>query len=335
MTISDEYKTYIQPIVLNEFQPDQIVYTSKLIGGALEVAAKFFKIDHIVDAAGKILVNELTMGNALNALTAMYSKNPSSLYDISDKNIATNPMESIIRMFTRGKWLGTYELPFFSSTYLQSNTAYNKWAAGGLSNLIGEGAAKVFQGKGISFDVPSTPTFTLGSLSETSYSSADLKTEFYLINKNDNWLERNYRFLHAFFAGTQWVQLPFGMIKGSNIYNVLVPGRFNLLWAAVGSTVSAEGKLRKNPNMFNKFGGIINSIDEDTLWPDAWKITIEIKDLTPNSFNTYINYFVNGTDSTNKSVRENAKNGTWMTDAAALGTKLGEFIAEFKKDEKK
>lgn len=39
-----------------------------------------------------------------------------------------------------------------------------------------------------------------------------------------------------------------------------------------------------------KFG----SIDSDTLWPDAWKLKINVKDLTPNNFNTYIEYFING-----------------------------------------
>ena len=179
-------------------------------------------------------------------------------------------------------------------------------AAGGkITDLI--------QGKGINFDIPTTPTFSLGSIGETGYSSAGLQTEFYLINKNDNWLERNFRFLHAFFAGTQWVQLPAGMIKGSNIYNVLCPGRFNILWASVGSTVSIEGRLRKNKKMAEKFGNVLKSIDEDTLWPDAWKVKIDIKDLTPNSFNTYINYFVNGTGAVTNQVRENARFGTFNT----------------------
>ena len=178
---------------------------------------------------------------------------------------------------------------------------------------VGGKITDLIQGKGINFDIPTTPTFSLGSIGETGYSSAGLQTEFYLINKNDNWLERNFRFLHAFFAGTQWVQLPAGMIKGSNIYNVLCPGRFNILWASVGSTVSIEGRLRKNKKMAEKFGNVLKSIDEDTLWPDAWKVKIDIKDLTPNSFNTYINYFVNGTGAVTNQVRENARFGTVNT----------------------
>jgi len=38
----------------------------------------------------------------------------------------------------------------------------------------------------------------------------------------------------------------------------------------------------------------IKSIDEDMLWPDAWKIKLTIKDMTPNSFNLYADYYQNG-----------------------------------------
>ena len=31
MTINEDYKTFIQPLILNEFQPEQIVYASKLV----------------------------------------------------------------------------------------------------------------------------------------------------------------------------------------------------------------------------------------------------------------------------------------------------------------
>lgn len=129
---------------------------------------------------------------------------------------------------------------------------------------------------------------------DTGYDANSLSFDFYLINKNEDWLLKNFQFLHAFFAGTQWLQMPMGFIQGTNVYNVLCPGRFNILWASVGATITCEGKLRKNKFISDKFIGTINSITEDTLWPDAWKLDIKVQDLTPNNFNTYINYFVNG-----------------------------------------
>ena len=121
----------------------------------------------------------------------------------------------------------------------------------------------------------------------------DLDFSFYLINKDDYSLEKNFQFLQAFYAGTQWLQYPMGFIKGPNVYNVLCPGRFNILWASVGSTITYEGKLRKNTLMYKTYGDKIKSITADNLWPEAWKIDIKIKDLTPNNFNMNMNYYVN------------------------------------------
>lgn len=141
----------------------------------------------------------------------------------------------------------------------------------------------------------------------------DLNLEFYLINKDDYWLDKNFQFLQAFYAGTQWLQYPMGFIKGPNVYNVLCPGRFHILWASVGSTITCEGKLRYNKSMFNKYGKYIKSITADVLWPDFWKIEINIKDLTPNNFNMYMNYYKNGYADSFEIARVLAKNHTWLT----------------------
>ena len=62
----------------------------------------------------------------------------------------------------------------------------------------------------------------------------------------------------------------------------------------MGTTVTFHGKLRKNEYMNSVYGKTIKSITSDTLWPDAWKIDVKLKDLTPNNFNTYIEYFTHG-----------------------------------------
>lgn len=176
------------------------------------------------------------------------------------------------------------------------------------------------------------------------YDSSALSLSFYLINKDNQWLERNFRFLHAFFGGTQWVQFNAGFIKGSNVYNILCPGRFNILWASVGSTITCEGDLRKNSWMAAKFGkntkinssNKLLSIDEDTLWPAAWKIDIQIKDLTPNNFNTYIDYFKNGHEANFALVRAaaDAKQWTFMgaNKAALTEARKKELKLQLEKD---
>lgn len=74
---------------------------------------------------------------------------------------------------------------------------------------------------GLNINLPTQPNFNLSNIGNATF--GELKTQFHLINKDDYWLSRNFRFLHAFFAGTQWIHLPMGFIKGSNVYNVLIP----------------------------------------------------------------------------------------------------------------
>ena len=68
------------------------------------------------------------------------------------------------------------------------------------------GLTKIAQDS-MSIDFPTAPTFKLASLADTGYDSSGLSFDFYLINKDDLWLERNFRFLTAFYAGTQWLQM--------------------------------------------------------------------------------------------------------------------------------
>lgn len=116
-----------------------------------------------------------------------------------------------------------------------------------------------------------------------------------------------------------------GYVKGSNVYNVLIPGRLNILWASVGATVTCEGKLRRNAYMYQTYGKTLKSITDDVLYPDAWKISIDIKDLTPNNFNTYINYFVHGFEGST-----NILASTQNTDGNSLAAKDSiSVIADF------
>lgn len=202
-----------------------------------------------------------------------------------------NAISQVYNLFRTGKWLNTYELPFFNDTYLEADQ-YQNWNTGNLETSGGDSKSlQTFIKGSMNIDFPMSPVYKITDIGNTGYKNLDF--EFYLINKNNYWLERNFRFLHAFYAGTQWLQLDYGMIQGSNVYNVLCPGRFNIIWAAIGSKITHVGKLRKNQYMDDRFPGI-GSIDENTLWPDAWKVEIHIKDLTPNNFNMYMNYYING-----------------------------------------
>jgi hypothetical protein len=70
--------------------------------------------------------------------------------------------------------------------------------------------------------------------------------------------------------------------------------------------------------MYLRYGRAIKSLDENTLFPDAWEITVEVKDLTPNNFNTYIHHFIHGFESNVEIIRTKVKKDNWVshTDAS-------------------
>ena len=73
-----------------------------------------------------------------NALLAEYSIMPSKIYDLTEikkdanNKIKENPISWIQTLFNSGRWLNTYELPFYKDTYLTANQ-YGKWATGRIS----------------------------------------------------------------------------------------------------------------------------------------------------------------------------------------------------------
>ena len=144
-----------------------------------------------------------------------------------------NPIDQIRHLFKTGYWLNTYELPFFNNTYLQA-TGLNNWITGDMEKVMGKGNAITnFTKGGLKLNFPTQPEYVLQNIGDCGYDSGSLGISFYLINQNDRWLDKNFRFLHAFYGGTQWMQYQYGFIKGSNVYNIVCPGRFQILWASV------------------------------------------------------------------------------------------------------
>lgn len=67
-----------------------------------------------------------------NRILASYSINPAALYDLTAVSPTAgnlNPIHWVQTMFNAGRWLNTYELPFYNNSYLES-TQYNKWETG-------------------------------------------------------------------------------------------------------------------------------------------------------------------------------------------------------------
>ena len=89
-----------------------------------------------------------------------------------------------------------------------------------------------------------------------------------------------------------------GLSQSPNLFRVECPGRFQQLFVSLDVEVTFEGKQRTSL-LYTKLAGSdqIGMVNANTLFPDAYKISIKAKDLTPNCFNIYMNYLRNGNKS--------------------------------------
>lgn len=159
-----------------------------------------------------------------------------------------NPIKQLYKFFTHGKWLNTYQVPYFTGSndilYLKSANA-GKWDLNaGLSKLFGKTIAGKIQ-ENSDMQYPVTPIFNSGDNSQNVFDS--VTTTFYLINDNEENLVKNFKFLHSLFAGTQWILLKFGYRRAPNVYNVYCNSRFNYIWASIDMTVNSCGKVFRAP----------------------------------------------------------------------------------------
>ena len=122
--------------------------------------------------------------------------------DERGKDYLFDPVTKVRNMFRGGKWLNTYELPFFNNSFLEAQWSKN-WSANGITGEFGENVGKVIQDK-FGIDYPTQPKFTV-NMGQAGRSEFDI--EFYLINKDTNALMKNFQFLTAFYAGTSWMKL--------------------------------------------------------------------------------------------------------------------------------
>lgn len=309
----EDFQPKVQRIILAQFQPfqqtflGQAYYTLKnakkngvdiksnaigFIGGV----GHAFKNVPVLGQVGKILKN---------AMIHSYSKNPSILYKDDGIDIAMkDPFDAIEKMFVDGQWIHTYEIPLLNNNdyvYLhKSGHQYDGLNGGGgqLASLAKAfGGEKATKGIGEMWKaIPSTPNFK-GSLQ----ARPGLMSKFYLINKTSIDLVKNYRFLLAFSAGTYSVQMQWGALQSPNVYYVEIPGKRQMIWAQVQLEAKEIGKYRSDQYAFTQIskqaGGIYKSAtlnSDKMLWPEAWQITVNISDFTPNTFNTMQHYLSNG-----------------------------------------
>lgn len=325
---------YIQKIILEEFQPDPVIDTGKIIDSLLNSdwlkgvadtsgVSKSGSLEGVLmkgfsNVLGNVVKAGLTATSAITeaALMEQAYKNPTSLIEF--------PIKILEELFP-GRFLNTYELPYFESKYLQSDPS-GSWTAKGGEQLYGT-KSKTLMKEGMNIEFPTTPKWSI----EGSGTSNFTNFEFYLINDTDDHLLRNYKLIHSIMAGTMWLQLG-GVQKSPNVYRVIIPGRDFRFFCSVRLTVTMAGKLRTNDFVAKKIWWQSLGIDTDayyrysqgsegsgdagaknfeaiqpgTLFPDAYHLKFAIDELTPNHFNNYINYMMTGGGNVAKGVAQSA-----------------------------
>lgn len=240
----------------------------------------------------------------LNNLAAQFS----SSVDESSKLLDISSIEGLIE----GDVLGTYEIPFYNNTYLRSDTK-DGWSIG--NALDSAGRMGELLNDGFNMNIIKSPQW-----SNNNTEGMGWETEFHLLNDDLEALRKNFMFINSLFPGTQWVHIPgngnlseqvekahnavgsfvethaqgssignlsLAYAKSPNIFKVECPGRFLQLFVAIDMTVEFVGNVRKMP-LHTKLD--MPMLNKDTLYPDAYKITLSARDLTPSCFNVYANY---------------------------------------------
>lgn len=296
----------VQSIILDEFQPNMIFDVGKVINAtAINQLIPSAKIKDPIGIAGKTINLITSTAGATTTLAAQATKK--ALFaglldkygkDQSSSKTAIDGTIQHLEQFFSGSFLNTFELPFLDETYLKADTSAN-WSTNGSARAFGD-AIHRFLSENMSIDFPTTPVWSLGD----NATAENLTFSFYLINDTPEFLVKNFKMLHSLVAGAFWMQLD-DMQQSPNVYRVTVPGRFLKIYCALGVTVSMVGKLRLESNdVIKKIG--FNGITNETLFPEAYKVEIIIRDLCPANFNTYINYLLNGS----KHITLNKTSGT-------------------------
>lgn len=122
---------------------------------------------------------------------------------------------------------------------------------------------------------------------------------------NDTWenLKRNFRFIMSLSSGAFWMQVDDTRFS-SNLYRVIVPGRFDLDCCTLQIKVSYKGSTRnvsseKVKDLYNLIGPVeplTSALDfrgMDFFVPDMYVVEVVFSSLLPQNFNTYLNMLIN------------------------------------------
>ena len=271
LTVND-----FQHLTIYEFQPDQNISFKRILDSTIG------KLDDMVKKANGV-------GGAMASTGTQKIVNMAAASINVAKNYSTNV--SWVDQLLSGYYVAKFDIPYFGNRFIGTNTT-DSWSMG---NAF---ADKDFVVNDLTMNVQDIPTWKYNQ-----GQGKELQTTFFLLNKNINDVIRNMKFLFSFAAGAYWIQTSSIGYRPPNLYRIFCPGRFIMLYAAMGIDIEFVGKIRRyssddarlmfgNNSDFAPLNVMINQAKSCNI-PEAYKISVTFKDLTPGAFNVLAAYFTN------------------------------------------
>lgn len=276
-------------IRLYELQPNKVISTKRIARG-LESATS-----QILSSVGKSMFEDkngkksalgtILSTNAAKEAGAAIVSGVSRGFSDGDSSTAVNV--DWFSEILEGDWVGQYDIPYFGQEFIQAGSA-SQWSMGNVADehkLLQDDSMVNVQ------DIP------IWKYTATGDNPINLKNKFFLLNEDLDSLQKNFKFLMSFCAGSFWVQSTTNTYRPPNIYRAIAPGRFVLPFAGLNVTVNYIGKIKKYSMEEAKkiFGSdfqfnIMTQTDCCYI-PDAYEVNFELKDVSPQCFNVFANYF--------------------------------------------
>jgi hypothetical protein len=284
-------RTTVPMMKLYEFQPDLIFkWLQKLtviknqVEGSVNTGWTVLK--NAREQGGRILRGESVPTEKTTSLL-----NELFIEDNYPDQVKKIPIE-LYRDFFTGKYVRSFELPLTDPFY-QDIGSPDEWSGIADVRTPSEQLNKI-----LTFIKANAPVEN-PLVPEWKNSNSDkitLTSEFHLYNNNLENLAKNFKFLQALLSGAFWLQISYRQ-SSPNIYTVHVPGTVHIMYAAIYIQVEQIGNRRQlysNEELKSLTTGLDIKLDSDAMFPDAYKVVVSLRSLVPNSFNTYINFILDG-----------------------------------------
>lgn len=269
-----------QHLTIWEFQPDPDMSYKKVVDGAIDKLSGLGA--GLFGAAGKTAIQK----TVIETMTKGISEVQQFSTDVS-----------WVDNLLSGYYISQFEVPYFGNKFISADTA-DDWELGNIASNSN------FLVNDLTMNVQDIPTWQYKNITN----SDDLELDIYLLNENINDVIRNMKFLFSLAAGAYWIQTSVLGYRSPNLYRIFCPGRFLMLYAAMAVNIEFFGKIRRysNQDAIKLFGtdatqflplNIMIKQQKSCNIPEAYKVSLRFKDLTPNAFNIMAAYFTNSEQS--------------------------------------